>query len=250
VLETEITDKCTNCGLCELMTSKPPEIIPKFSDSLAIGGIKVLNDTSTNVIRQNGRSVMVGNTIFGFSQRRAFKKLVCASRSRLYRMAYAWTHDAYLADDLVQQALCKALANQRQLRDMAAADAWLFRILANCLTDYRRARREITHGDDLALVENRTPETRTQEQQLVDKVRYAVSQLPEAQRQVVTLIDLEGFAYSSVASTLDIPVGTVMSRLCRGRQSLKKSLFDARAQLPTDQTATISKIRRIRDSSG
>jgi RNA polymerase sigma-70 factor (ECF subfamily) len=165
-------------------------------------------------------------------------------------MAYAWTHDPYLADDLVQQALCKALASQKQLRDIAAADAWLFRILANCLTDYRRARREITHGDDLALVENRTPETWTQEEQLVNKVRFAVRQLPIAQRQVVTLIDLEGFTYASVASTLDIPVGTVMSRLCRGRQSLKSSLMDARSQLPTDQTATITKITRIRDNNG
>ena len=193
---------------------------------------------------------MSGNTIFGFSQRRAFKKQVCNSRDRLYRMAYAWTHDRYLADDLVQQALCKALASQKQLRDIAAADAWLFRILANCLTDYRRARREITHGDDLALVENRTPETWTQEEQLIDKVRFAVRQLPIAQRQVVTLIDLEGFTYASVASTLDIPVGTVMSRLCRGRQSLKSSLMDARSQLPTDQTATITKITRIRDNNG
>lgn len=193
---------------------------------------------------------MSGNTIFGFSQRRAFKKLVGNSRARLYRMAYAWTHDPHLADDLVQQALCKALANQRQLRDMAAADAWLFRILANCLTDYRRARREITHGDDLALVENRTPESRTQEQQLVDRVRYAVSRLPLAQCQVVTLIDLEGFTYASVASTLEIPVGTVMSRLCRGRQTLRDSLMDARSQLPVDQTATITKIRRSRDSNG
>jgi len=193
---------------------------------------------------------MVGTTIFGFSQRRAFKKLVSNSRERLYRMAYAWTHDPYLADDLVQQTLCKALNNQRQLRDMVAADAWLFRILANCLTDYRRARREVLHGDDLALVENRTPETQTEEQQLVDKVRLAVSRLPIAQCQVVTLVDLEGFTYASVAETLDIPVGTVMSRLCRGRAALRDSLMDARSQLPSEQTATITKIRRIRDNNG
>jgi RNA polymerase sigma-70 factor (ECF subfamily) len=193
---------------------------------------------------------MAGTTIFGFSQRRAFKKLVCNSRGRLYRMAYAWTHDPYLADDLVQQTLCKALNNQRQLRDMAAADAWLFRILANCLTDYRRARREVSHGDDLALVENRTPETQTQEQQLVDKVRIAVSRLPLAQCQVVTLVDLEGFTYASVAETLDIPVGTVMSRLCRGRVALRESLMEARSQLPTEQVATITRIRRIRDDHG
>jgi len=193
---------------------------------------------------------MASNTIFGFSQRRAFKKLVCNSRERLYRMAYAWTHDPYLADDLAQQTLCKALTNQRQLRDIAAADAWLFRILANCLTDYRRARREATHGDDLALVENRTPESQSQEQELVDRVRLAVSRLPIEQCQVVTLVDLEGFTYAGVSETLDIPVGTVMSRLCRGRKALRGSLMDAKAQLPTEQTATITKIRRIREDNG
>lgn len=193
---------------------------------------------------------MAGNMIFGFSQRREFKKLVGRSRDRLYRMAYAWTHDPYLADDLVQQTLCKALNNQRQLRDMAAANAWLFRILSNCLADYRRAKREIAHGDDLVLVENRTPESQTQEQQLVNRVRLAVSRLPIAQCQVVTLVDLEGFTYASVASTLDIPVGTVMSRLCRGRQALRGALVEERSQLPVESTATITKIRRVRQSDG
>lgn len=193
---------------------------------------------------------MAGNTIFGFSQRRAFKKLVGNSRERLYRMAYAWTHDPHLADDLVQQTICKALNNHRQLRDMSAVDGWLFRILANCLTDYRRARREVQLGDDLVSVDNRTPETQTQEQQLVDRVRLAVSRLPLAQCQVITLVDLEGFAYASVAETLDIPVGTVMSRLCRGRRALRESLLDARSQLPTDHVANITTIRRSRENNG
>jgi DNA-directed RNA polymerase specialized sigma24 family protein len=91
---------------------------------------------------------MVGDTIFGLRQRRSFKKMVGSARTRLYRMAYSWTHDPYLADDMVQQTLCKALNNQRQLRDMAAADAWLFRILANCLKDHYRAKREVLLGDD------------------------------------------------------------------------------------------------------
>ena len=108
---------------------------------------------------------MAYKKLFGFNQRRAFKKLVVNNRERLYRMAYAWTSNPHLADDLVQQTLLKALSNQKQLRDFAAAEGWLFKILANCLTDYRRARREVLHGDDLALVENRTPETQTQEQQ-------------------------------------------------------------------------------------
>jgi len=193
---------------------------------------------------------MVGDTIFGLRQRRTFKKMVGSARTRLYRMAYAWTHDPYLADDMVQQTLCKALNNQRQLRDMAAADAWLFRILANCLKDHYRAKREVLLGDDQVRVEYVTPETQTQEQQLVDSVRLAVSRLPLAQCQVITLVDLEGFTYAKVAETLEIPVGTVMSRLCRGRAALRNTLLDAKSQLPTEQAGTVTRIRQIRENNG
>ena len=193
---------------------------------------------------------MVGKTIFGLRQRRTFKKMVGNSRARLYRMAYTWTHDSYLADDMVQQTLCKALNNQKQLRDMAAADAWLFRILANCLKDHYRAKREVMLGDDQVRVEYVTPETQTQEQQLVDTVRLAVSRLPLAQCQVITLVDLEGFTYAKVAETLEIPVGTVMSRLCRGRAALRDTLLDTKSQLPTEQAGTITRIRRIRENNG
>ena len=193
---------------------------------------------------------MIVDAIFGLRQRRAFRKMVAASRKRLYRMAYTWTHDPYLADDMVQQALCKALNNQRQLKDMAAADAWLFRILANCLKDHYRAKREVLLGDDQVRVDYVTPETQTQEQQLVDEVRLAVSRLPLSQCQVVTLVDLEGFTYARVAETLEIPVGTVMSRLCRGRAALRETLLSARSQLPTERAGTVTRIRQLREDHG
>ena len=173
---------------------------------------------------------MAASMTFGISRRRAFRKLVGNSRDRLYRMAYAWTHDPHLADDLVQQALCKALSNQRQLKDPSAAEAWLFRILSNCLKDYYRARREVLTDEELVIVDNRTPERETEEQLLVGKVRHAVARLPLPQRQVITLVDLEGFTYASVAEILEIPVGTVMSRLCRGRRALREFLTDIRPQ--------------------
>ena len=75
-------------------------------------------------------------------------------------MAYAWTSNPQLADDLLQQTLLKVLSNQKQLRDFAAAEGWLFRILANCLTDYRRAKREFLSGINLELVDRVTPERR------------------------------------------------------------------------------------------
>jgi RNA polymerase sigma-70 factor (ECF subfamily) len=186
---------------------------------------------------------MAGQLFPGMSQRRAFKKLVGNSRERLYRMAYSWTHNPHLADDLVQQTLCKALANQKQLKDLGAAEAWLFRILANCLKDYYRAKREVLSAEELVIVDNRTPESESEELQLAQKVRHAVRRLPLAQCQVITLVDLEGFAYATVAETLEIPVGTVMSRLCRGRRALREYLIDFSAQPRIERSATLTRVK-------
>ena len=186
---------------------------------------------------------MAVSMTFGISRRRAFRQLVGNSRDRLYRMAYAWTHNPHLADDLVQQALCKALSNQRQLKDPGAAEAWLFRILSNCLKDYYRAKREVLTEEELVIVDNRTPEHETEEHQLVGKVRNAVAKLPLAQRQVITLIDLEGFTYASVSEVLEIPVGAVMSRLCRGRRALREFLTDIRPQQDERRTTNLKRVK-------
>jgi len=177
------------------------------------------------------------------NQKRLFRTILTNSRDRLYRMAYSWTHDPALADDLVQQTCYQALRKQRHLRDIDAADAWLFRILANCLSDHHRARREVLSGDELLMVEKWTPEHATQEDQIAQRVRKAVAALPLAHRQVVTLVDLEGFSYASVAQILDIPVGTVMSRLSRGRRALRDHLLDVAARTDSDMPA---KVRRIK----
>jgi RNA polymerase sigma-70 factor (ECF subfamily) len=187
---------------------------------------------------------MAVHKLLGISHRRELKRLVVKNRGRLYRMAYAWTHDPHLADDLVQQTVCKALGKHRQLRDLAAAEGWLFRILANCLTDHRRAKREVLSNEEFLAVEHRTPERLTQEEQLVQRVRRGVGKLPLPQRQVVTLVDLEGFTYAAVAQILDIPVGTVMSRLCRGRRALRDLLKDIRPSAGADKApASITRIR-------
>jgi RNA polymerase sigma-70 factor (ECF subfamily) len=177
------------------------------------------------------------------SQKRAFRNILANNRNRLYKMAFAWTHDPDLADDLVQQTYYKALRNQKQLREIDAADAWLFRILANCLTDHHRARREFLTDQELVIIEDRTPETVAQEEQVAQRVRLAVHRLPLPQSQVVTLVDLEGFAYAAVAEILDIPVGTVMSRLCRGRRALRESLLEANSR---EEEASKPRIRRIK----
>lgn len=186
---------------------------------------------------------MADKNLLGFTQRRAFKKRVSNSRDRLYRMAFAWTHDPYLADDLVQQTICKALSNQKQLKDLASAEGWLFRILSNCLKDHYRSRRDTVSTDEIVLANHRTPEDESEEQQLVNSVRRAVGQLPLAQCQVITLVDLEGFTYAAVAETLEIPVGTVMSRLCRGRRALREFLEDVRPRERKNQTTILQRVK-------
>ena len=178
----------------------------------------------------------------GINQKREFRKILSNSRGRLYRMAYAWTHDPALADDLVQQTYYKALRNQKQLRDIEAADAWLFRILANCLKDHYRARKEFLSDDELISIDKRTPEHEAQDEQIAQRVRQAIRSLPLPQCQVVTLVDLEGFAYVAVSQILDIPVGTVMSRLCRGRRALRDRLLDVNKEV----LKSSPRVRRIK----
>lgn len=154
------------------------------------------------------------------------------SRARLYRMAYAWCHDHALADDLVQEALARGLDRIGQLRDDAKVGGWLFSILNRCWLDHLRARREEVSDEELAGLpaESPGPDGHAERRETVRRIRNAVATLPLGQRQVVTLVDLEELSYAEVAEILAVPIGTVMSRLCRARQALRELLEPASAQ--------------------
>lgn len=148
------------------------------------------------------------------------------SRSRLYRLAYSWCHDAPLADDLVQETLSKALKNIGKLRNPETLDSWLFTILSNTWKSHLRARKEHVEYNEENFHDESSPELTNSRLETINSVQHAIGQLALGQRQVVTLVDLEGFSYADVAQILDIPIGTVMSRLCRARQSLKEKLLE------------------------
>lgn len=167
------------------------------------------------------------NIIQDFCKNQQLKRSIAEHRNAMYRLAYSWCHNQALSDDLVQEALAKALKNTAQLRDHKTLKAWLFRILTNCWRDHFRRNRETVDIDDIVLVETRTPEFRHDREQVVNQVRNAISELPLGQRQVITLVDLEGSSYIEVAEILEIPIGTVMSRLSRARQALKARLLEA-----------------------
>lgn len=155
-----------------------------------------------------------------------------AMRPRLYRLAYAWCHDHALADDLTQEALHKALDRGDQLREDAAMEGWLFAILNNCWRDHLRRRRDfadVSEIDEIVFAHDDTPERLYSGRQAILRVRQAIAGLPVGQRQVVTLVDIEECSYADVARILDVPVGTVMSRLARARQALREKLMAAEA---------------------
>lgn len=172
------------------------------------------------------------------------KKRIAESRNRLFRMAFSWCHDNHLAEDLTHDTLAKALKSMDQLQNPKAFNGWLFCILTNCWRDHLRRRQEMTDIDNIELPDTNTPERYQQHLDLVDNVRHHVSCLPPAQRQIVTLIDLEGFSYAQVAEILDVPVGTVMSRLSRARQHLATSLLDFKASLDGERKSNV--LRRIK----
>ncbi len=156
---------------------------------------------------------------FCFPNRQLEKRLeVC--RERLFRIAYAWSHDEMLADDLVQDTLVKALLHLHQLKKPDVLESWVISILNNVWHDYLRRNKDLVDIDAFVYCARETPEHIHEREQMVNQVRTAVAQLPMGQRQVVSLVDLEGMSYRHVSEVLDIPVGTVMSRLNRARNTM------------------------------
>jgi RNA polymerase sigma-70 factor (ECF subfamily) len=150
---------------------------------------------------------------------------------RLRRYARALTRDAARADDLVQSCLVRALAKSHLWQPGTDLRAWLFTILHNQhVNDVRRAVREGINVsvEDVAPVLT-VPSTQGASLQLRDLDR-AMARLPEEQRQVLLLVGLEGMRYEEVATVLDVPVGTVRSRLSRGRDMLRY-LMDMKARV-------------------
>lgn len=166
------------------------------------------------------------NPLLEYCQVRDVKQKLTNSRTRLYRLAYSWCHVHDIADDLVQETMAKALKNIKQLRDHAVLDSWLYGILNNCWRDYLRSKRELDDIDDFILLSEDTPEKAFERQDLTRIIQKQMEQLNIGQRQVLSLVDLQGCSYEEVSRILDIPMGTVMSRLARARKQLADALLE------------------------
>ncbi len=142
---------------------------------------------------------------------------------RLRRYARALTRDVVVADDLVQDCLTRALGKLHLWQEGSDLRAWLFTILHNQYVNH--IRRAVREGVCVGFNESEPLLSRTPQQgkrlELRDLER-AIAKLPEEQRSVVLLVGLEGMRYEEVAAVLGVPVGTIRSRLSRGRAALRK----------------------------
>lgn len=142
---------------------------------------------------------------------------------RLRRYARALTRDVTAADDLVQDCLARALSKVHLWQEGTDLRAWLFTILHNQYVNH--VRRAVREGSAVGLSETEPMLTsqpnQTKRLELRDLER-AIAKLPEEQRAVLLLVGLEGMRYEEVAIILDVPVGTIRSRLSRGREMLRQ----------------------------
>ena len=160
----------------------------------------------------------------------------------LYAHALRMTRNSADAEDLVQETYLRAYRAYDSFTEGTNLKAWLFRILTNSYITVYRAKKRRPVESDLDDVEElylfkrlNSPEaaifSRSAEDELLDtftddEVKAAIEALPESFRIPVLLADVQGFSYKEIAEMVDVPVGTVMSRLHRGRKAMQKQLWD------------------------
>jgi RNA polymerase sigma-70 factor (ECF subfamily) len=178
---------------------------------------------------------------------------------QLYSAALRMTRNQADAEDLVQETYLRAYRGFGGFTEGTNLRAWLYRILTNAFINTYRSRQRRPTETDLADVEDmylykRLPaldtlaSSRSAEDQLFDlltddEVKEALEALPENFRLAVLLADVEGFSYKEIAEMLDIPIGTVMSRLHRGRKAMQRALYEyaeAKGLTATQPAATES----------
>lgn len=159
---------------------------------------------------------------------------------QLYGAAMRLTRNPADAEDLVQETYAKAYASFHQFKEGTNLKAWMYRILNNTfISSYRKKQREPLKADNTELedwqmlsassheaVGLRSAEAEALDGLPDDEIRSALASIPEDRRMAVYLADVEGFSYKEIASILDIPLGTVMSRLHRGRSQLRELLAE------------------------
>ena len=175
------------------------------------------------------------------ADRGRFTELAMPHMQALYTAALRMTRNPADAEDLVQETFLKAYRAFDRYEDGTNLRAWLYKILTNTfINSYRAAKRrpekaDVEDVEDLYLYrrlgelrgeQGRSAEDEVFERFTDDEVKAAIESLPEAFRIAVLLADVEGFSYKEIADITEVPIGTVMSRIHRGRKALQKALLD------------------------
>lgn len=157
--------------------------------------------------------------------RQAFGELVRRHREGVINVVYRMCGDVNLAEDAAQEAFIRAWQHLHSYRPRSLFRNWVYRIATNAALDVLRREREAVDIDGLPLeASDEGPEATVEGKEQGERVRQAVLALPPASRAVLILREYEGLAYQEIADTLNIPIGTVMSRLNYARDRLRESL--------------------------
>lgn len=159
----------------------------------------------------------------GATTRAAFEATAFVHARSLLRFALSLVRDRHHAEDLVQETLLKAWRNFHQFEPGTNCRAWLFRILVNARNREFSKRRALAHVVNIDDVQIPVPESATASAE----IRSAFASLSDEHREVLTLGVVEGFTVRELAEILDMPAGTVMSRLSRARERLRALLTPA-----------------------
>lgn len=159
--------------------------------------------------------------------RNAFSELVRTHAQSVMSVVYRMCGDMQVAEDAAQETFIQAWIKLSTYRPKSSLRNWFFRIAVNTAIDMLRKEKRIIPNavEDLALMDSQPgPEAMLMNGERTEFVRKAVIDLPDASRSVLVLREYEGLSYQEIAKTLDIPVGTVMSRLNYARKLLKEKL--------------------------
>ena len=192
-----------------------------------------IHTSSTNGC--NGTKINLGRTVWsqvsGLNQK-DFEKLALPLLDALYNFARWMCSDADEARDLVQETFAKALKALSSFREGTNFRAWMFRILRNTFLtsrtglERRNTVQESEEGFDDSVVTHDTPELALVRRADTELVQQAIAKLPVGFQEVLVLADLEELKYQEIADALDIPIGTVMSRLARARGLLRQKIVE------------------------
>lgn len=169
----------------------------------------------------------------GLPDRQNVTRLVEEHYASLYRYAYRLTGSQAEAEDLTQEAFCSAQAKTEQLRDWSRARSWLFSILRNAYLHKVRSEsvRPLILVDDLSDAVEPVPVEPFDVEP--HKLQEALEEMPEEFRTPVILFYFEEFSYRDIAEQMEVPLGTVMSRLARAKAHLRARLVPAEVEGPS-----------------